>query len=280
MIRIIVAVHFLFLSASLMAQELESELLFYGDVMTYAFEDENRMRAANEFTELLMTYLGKDPMLEKEADFKKYLIVLDLDEGRKLISWKARLKAHEYRYGCYLLEKGKDPKRFTRTEALTADMAFMTSTADDWYGCQYYNFKKMSKDKYLILGIDPTSEYDNQKIADVLIFNKDGSITLGGPHFEDKESPGTYANRIIISYSSDAAVTFNYNPQLDILIKDHLESRLGMQAGQGATNIPDGTYEGYKLEKDKWMYVEKIFDHVYETAPIPKPTQSGLFKGK
>ncbi len=280
MIRIISLFNILLFTTHILAQDIESELFFYGDVMTYAFEDENRLRAASEFSSLLETYLEANPMLEKEADFKKYLIILDLDKDRKLISWKAKLKDYKYEYGCYLLEKDKDPLPFVRTETLSDEMAFMTSTPEDWYGCQYYNFQKMSKNQYLILGIDPTSEFDNQKIADILTFNKDGSITLGGPHFEDKESLGTYANRIIISYSSDAAVTFNYNPQLNILIKDHLEPRLGMQAGQGATNIPDGTYEGYKLDGDKWVYVEKIFDHVYETAPIPKPTQSGLFKEK
>ena len=267
------------ISIPALAQEnVEGDLLFYGDVMLNAYEGKNRMRAAKEFTTLFDRHLEANPMLDTDADFQKYLSILNLEPNRKLITWHVNTTDFNCEFHGYFLEEGKKPIRLNRTEPLAAEMAFMTSTNDDWYGCRYYNYKQLSENQYLIMGMDISSEFDNQKIADILTINEDGTLTLGAPLFEDKESPGTYVNRIVLSFSSDASVNLNYNQDLDILILDHLEARMGLQAGQGATNIPDGTYEGYKEQDGKWMYVEKIFSHVYEEAPRPKPTQSGLFK--
>ena len=58
-----------------------------------------------------------------------------------------------------------------------------------------------------------------------------------------------------------------------MIVHDHLEYIMGLQAGQGPTFIPDGTYEGYYYKNSKWMYKEKMFDHMYEedNPPRPKP---------
>ena len=274
---------FIFLIISLTAnsqKEIETDLLFYGDVMINAFEDQNRIRASKEFSSLFEQHLESNPMLNTKAEFNKYISILDLDKNRKLVTWQVKTENFKYDFMGYFLEKGKKPIEFTRTEALSSKMSFMTCTEDDWYGCIYMDFKQLSDNQYIIFGRDPSNQFDNQKVADILTINGENSLTFGAPIFEDKKSRETFINRIILSYSSDASVFLHYHKGLNLLLHDHLEPRMGLQAGQGATNIPDGTYEGYEEKNGKWMYVEKIFNHVYEDAPIPKPTQSGLFKKK
>jgi len=210
----------------------------------------------------------------KSKGFAKFISVVKFpDEDRALLSWHIKGEDEVYDFKGFFYDEGSYTE-FNRTEALDDHMAFSSSTSEEWYGAVYTEVMKMEKDKYLIFGFDHNGEFDNQKIVDVLSL-KQGKIQLGDEIFEDKESPGTFVNRIILSYSSDAAVQLNYHPGLEIIINDHLQPRLGLQAGQGATNIPDGTYEGYFLDDGKWMYKEKIFDHMYEedNPPIPKPVQ-------
>lgn len=99
----------------------------------------------------------------------------------------------------------------------------------------------------------------------------EGEITLGGEFFEDRNSPGTYLERIMIRYSIDATANLNYNPGLKMIIHDHLIQRIGRMPGQGPVMLPDGTYEGYEWKDGKWQYVEKIYEHTYDEAPRPTP---------
>ena len=136
----------------------------------------------------------------------------------------------------------------------------------------YYSIKKLEENKYLIFGFNQIDQFKNAKVLD-MIHVKDGTVTLGEEIFEDKNDLDTYQNRIILTYSGDASVNLNYNPGLEMIVHDHLIQRMGQLEGQGPTNVPDGSYEGYKLENGKWMYKEKIYDHSYgeNNAPRPKP---------
>lgn len=254
---------------------IEKDLHFYADVMVNAFEGENRMRAGQEFHGLFLEYSKGTSLQEWEAKgFAKFISVVKFpEEDRAMVSWHIKGNDEVYDFKGFFYDAGAYSE-FNRTEGLDDHLAFASTGSEDWYGAVYTDVMKMENDKYLIFGFDHNGMYDNQKIVDVLDI-KEGKILLGAEIFEDKESPGTFLNKIIISYSSDAAVQLNYHPGLEIIINDHLQPRLGLQAGQGATNIPDGTYEGYFLEDGKWMYKEKIFDHMYEedNPPIPKPVQ-------
>ena len=54
--------------------------------------------------------------------------------------------------------------------------------------------------------------------------------------------------------------------------------------GQGMTNVPDGSYEGYYYEEGLWKYKEKIFAFISETPPQGKSilgaNRKSLFGGK
>jgi len=255
-------------------QETDSDILFYADVMNNAFEGDNRIRAGKEFYNLFVMYMSDNSLEQlKESSFSKFIMVTNFpEENRALISWHIKGDDDVYDYKGFYCDQSGKLMEFNRTEALVSDMSYTISTTDDWYGALYYNIMKLEKNKYLVFGLDANGTYDNQRILDVMTIGDDG-IILGDEIFEDKDSPGTYVNRLIISYSSDASVSFKYDPTLKVIIHDHLEPRMGLQAGQGVTSIPDGTYEGYYEKGGKWLYKKKIFDHVYDEAPIPKPVQ-------
>jgi len=249
---------------------IESELLFYADVMVNAFESTSRQRAATEFDNLFEDYLASGQAFQKEASFYKFISILDSPDSKfKLISWLKRIDDDVSDYSGYIFYNDGEYIKFNRSERLTKELAYSSCTNNSWYGCLYYKIMKSDKD-YLVFGKDFNGKYDNQKIVDLI--SLDGKrVVFGKPVFEDKEEPDTYLNRIVLRFSSDASVNLNYNPKMEMIVHDHLAPRMGLQPGQGPTNIPDGTYEGYQYKKGKWRYKKKLFNHVYETAPRPKP---------
>ncbi len=254
----------------LMERDLSSDLLFYGDIMMNGFENSSRERAAVMFEKLFDQYLTENKTIDEEEPFRNYISVLPSPNNDfTLVSWMVKLDDRNCSYKGYLL-KNNEVIKFNRTEGISQETAYSTSTVDDWYGCLYYEIMEHEKDSYLLFGFDGEGKYDNQRLIDVLTINGD-EISFGAPIFEDSESLDTYLNRIIISYSSDASVVLHYHPGLDLIIHDHLLPRMGQQAGQGPTNIPDGSYEGYQKKGNKWMYREKIYNHTYEEAPRPQP---------
>ena len=258
---------------SLQAQsdiDLSKELMFYGDVMVNTLEPSSRIRAGTEFKKYFEQYLENRETV-KDTEFLKFTSTVQApDDAFTLITWQVQKDSFEFNFEGYLLKKEGTIIKLNRTGLLGSDAAYQTNTEEDWYGCIYTNIKKMDKGKYLLFGFDASTQYDNQKLLDPLTITDNG-LQFGAPIIEDKESLGTFVNTLVISYSSDATVSLSYNKGLDLIIQDHLEPRLGLQARQGVTNIPDGTYEGYYLNKGKWMYKAKLYDHVYEDAPRPKP---------
>ena len=42
--------------------------------------------------------------------------------------------------------------------------------------------------------------------------------------------------------------------------------------GRGITSVPDGSYDGLRLEKGgRWKYIVKVFNDVMDEAPRPEP---------
>ncbi len=258
---------------------LSEQLLFYGDIMVNTLEPTTRTRAGAKFKEYFEEYLeDQDSVIDTE--FLKFTSTIEAPDNEfTLITWQVRRDSFEYNFEGYLLKKDGAIINLNRTGLLGSDAAYQVSTENDWYGCIYTSIKKMDKNKYLLFGFDASTQYDNQKLVDPLTISDTG-LEFGAPIIEDKESLGTFVNTLVISYASDATVSLNYNKGLDVIIQDHLEPRLGLQAGQGVTNIPDGTYEGYYFDDGKWMYKAKLYDHVYKDAPRPKPVFNDSEKEK
>lgn len=249
---------------------LMDDLMFYGDAMINGVEASTRVRAANNFEKLFETYLSENKNVEAGLAVKKFISILPAPNDEfTLISWMIKGPESIAEYKGYLLIDNQVIK-LKRNSKLNAETASSTSTTEDWYGCLYYHIMEHEKNSYLLFGLDGDGKYDNQKLVDVLTID-DKKVSFGAPIFEDPENLETYLNRLIISYSADAAVSLNYHEGLGVIMHDHMQARMGKLPGQGPTNIPDGTYEGYEKVNNKWHYIEKMYSHTYEEDNPPRP---------
>ncbi len=165
------------------------------------------------------------------------------------------------------------------------DASPFTSTPTDsvrnnlnWIGAIYYGIvqKEFSGKKYYtLLGYDDNDISTTRKWIDVLTFDKEGKPQFGGTYFnypEDSIKPPQPAYRFCLEYKKDAHPKLNYDPEMDMIVFDHLISETDHQS-QKYTLIPDGDYEGFSWKNGKWNYVKKIFDQKLQDgqAPLPMP---------
>jgi len=148
-------------------------------------------------------------------------------------------------------------------------------TPDKWYGALYYNIRQFDTDeglKYLLFGYDGYSFFNKRKLVDVLTIGN-GTATFGAPVFVKQDSTLTQpqlSNRLLMEYSAEASCGMNFDETYDMVLFDHLIP-MGGNYGQGMTMVPDGSYEGYRLENARWHWLEKVFHQTQEDAPRPEP---------
>jgi hypothetical protein len=104
----------------------------------------------------------------------------------------------------------------------------------------------------------------------VLTFNEKGEPVFGGPYISFREDsvkkPTQF--RFNIEYKKEAATTFNYDPEKDMIVFDHLMPE-GDEPERKDSYIPDGDFEGFKWKDGQWVHIEKIFHFQLKDGEFP-----------
>lgn len=199
------------------------------------------------------------------------------DSSFRIFTWQLYVDVNEYRYFGAIQMNTPELKLYALSDRSfqieESNLEQMVLSPEQWYGAVYYNlqeFKSADKTKrYLLFGFDAYHFFHKRKIIDVLSFDASGAPVFGAPVFyhkpEDK-APFT-KNRVVLQYSAEASVHLNYDPEYEKIIFDHLIVQNG-RYGEGPTAIPDGSYDAYKLEKGRWVYIDKVFNDSQDTPPM------------
>ena len=154
-----------------------------------------------------------------------------------------------------------------------------------WIGSIYYRIVMKShqgRNYYTLLGYDEHSMRSTRKRVEVLHFDDQGRPIFGGGFFSfvpDAERKALQS-RFWIEYKKDGNARMQYDPELDLIIYDHLISETNEPAKR-YTYIPDGDYEGFRWVNGKWVHVEKVFDFKLKDgeAPVVAPVKGNKFGG-
>lgn len=153
-----------------------------------------------------------------------------------------------------------------------------------WIGAVYYNIIKneyKGKNYYTLFGIDRNSARTSKKWIEVLTFNEKREPVFGGPVFSFAEDslikPTLY--RFSMEFKKDARIYLNYEPDLNMILVDHLISETD-EPESPWTFVPDGDYEGFKWKDGKWVHIDKVFTFKLNDgeAPVDDPVMD--LKGK
>ncbi len=146
---------------------------------------------------------------------------------------------------------------------------------DTWIGAVYYNIVEThynGKKYYTLFGYDENSVRSNKKWIEVMTFDNRKMPVFGGPYFafdRDTVKRGVQY-RYHIEYKKEASTTMNYDPEMQMILVDHLVSESD-EPDNPWTLIPDGDYEGFKWENGKWQHVNKVFDQKLKDGEFPMP---------
>lgn len=208
------------------------------------------------------------------------------DSSFRVFTWQLYVDENDYRYyGAIQMNSGLlrlFPLVDRSFQTDLENIEYETFPADKWYGAVYYNLRQVEGPQgsyYLLFGFDGNEFFRKRKVVDVLAFGADGKPSFGAPVFVQLENgrPVETKKRLFLEYSSGATVRLNYDELLEMIIFDHL-IEMGGQYGEGMVYVPDGSYEGYRLEGGRWVYIPKIWDQVQDEPIRPMPILDGKKK--
>lgn len=200
------------------------------------------------------------------------------DSSFRIFTWQ--MKKDEYVY----LQKGaiQVPTRDGSLKLFPLhDVSMFTRNPMDsarsprnWIGAIYYRIvmKEYNGRKYYTLfGFDDFSVSSNKKWLEVLSFNDQGEPVFGGNFFSYKEDsiPRPTQKRFSIEYKKEARTFLNYDPDLDVILVDHLISESD-EPEKRSTYVPDGDYEAFKWKNGQWVHVNKLFNQRLKDGEFPK----------
>lgn len=256
----------------------EDSLHVLADSMINGLSPGTRFRSDSSFVKILVRALKIKNSFRYH--FKELETVSQLsppDSSFRIFTWQ--LKKDNYMY----IQKGAIQMRTPNGELklfplfdasmFTGKPVDSIRNRNNWIGAIYYRViqkQYAGKNYYTLLGFDDFSIASNRKWLEVMTFNEQGEPVFGGPFISYKEDTvkKQMANRFVIEYKKEARTTFNYNPEMDMIIYDHLISETE-EPEKKDTYIPDGDFEGFKWKDGQWVHVDKVFNVTLRDGDFP-----------
>ena len=150
-------------------------------------------------------------------------------------------------------------------------------TPNNWIGAIYYRIVLKTfngKKYYTLLGFDDYSISSTKKWMEVLTFNSGGDPVFGGPYISFREDSVRKPTKVRfnIEFKKEAGTSFNYNPEMDMIVYDDLVSE-SEEPNHKDTYVPDGDFQGFKWKDGQWVHVEKVFNFKLKDGEFPKDNQ-------
>lgn len=261
-------------------QSMEDTLAVLSYMMVNDSMPEHRFAACKKFIPQLVEVLkNKNSFNYKFDKLQAIPILYPADSTFRIFTWQIYVDKETYhQYGAIQMNSSELKLfRLLDRPMYHPNIDRVQLQADEWIGALYYNIHQFDTPqgrKYLLFGFDGHSFFTKQKIMDVLSF-EDGKPIFGAPVFHKVSKSGSPVTtyRKLIKYSAETTIRLNYDPTMEMVIFDHVLPKSSPFPGQSTTWLPDGSYEGYKLDNGKWTHVEKVFEHKYNDKefPIPEP---------
>jgi hypothetical protein len=247
-------------------QKKEDSLQKLSANMVFSEKTADRFRSDSIFTRTFVRALKVKNAFYYPFDSLNVSKLYSPDSTFRIFTWQ--LKKDEYVY----LQKGAiqmnmpdgSLKLFPLFDysMFTAKPLDSVRTRNNWIGAIYYRIipKEYNGRKYYtLLGFDDFSINSNRKWLEVLHFNERGEPVFGGAMISFKEDSvkKPIQARFNIEYKKEAKTFFNYDPEKDIIVFDHLISESN-EPERKSTYIPDGDFEAFKWQNGQWVHVERL----------------------
>ena len=127
-----------------------------------------------------------------------------------------------------------------------------------WPGMLYYQVLRHKAGRnviYTLIGYHFNDRYSDKKIIDVLFFDENQEPVFGKPVFRTDEG---IQHRVIFEYSGEVVMTVRYNPEMKMIVYDHLSPIEPELKGHLRFYAPDFSYDGYRWKSGMWNHQSDI----------------------
>ena len=238
--------------------------------------EQERFAACRALIQTLVRTLKVENSFQYRFDrLKSVSMLAPPDSSFRIFTWQLFVNDSTYRYYGAIQMNNPELKLFPlidRSGEMDERPLYETLTPERWYGALYYTLRQFDAKegrKYRLCGYDAYAFFEKRKVIDVLGFDDAGKPGFGAPVF-DKPGAKVDELRMIFEYSAEASVRVNWDEQYQMVLFDHLIP-WPSPFGRGITYVPDGSYDGLRLEKGRWKFIDKVFNDVQEEAPRPEP---------
>ena len=280
-------------SDEIVLQQKEDSLKTYSIDLIQAINAQNRFKADSLFTKMFVRALKVNHSFYYPFDSLQTISKLyPPDSSFRIFTWQMVINDNIIRQHGAIQMKTADGslKLYPLIDKsdVTINIADTIGNNKGWIGAVYYRIienKSKSQKYYTLLGYDENNIRSNRKIIEVLNFVND-EPEFGGRYFsfENDAVKLPTLSRYIMEYKKSTGARLTYDENLSMIVFEHLESESN-EPKKKWTLIPDGDYEGFKWNNDKWVHVEKVFNQVTPEGkePVPSPlkdTQGNLQEDK
>lgn len=249
-------------------------LLAYA-VVNDSIEQERFAACRALITTLVRTLKIENSFQYRFDRLKSVSILAPPDSSFRIFTWQLFVNDSTYRYYGAIQMNSRELKMFPlfdRSFEMGERPVSEQLPPERWYGALYYNLRQFdTKEKrfYLLFGFDAYTFFEKRKVIEALSFDALGKPVFGATVFDRPDVKGEEM-RLLFEYSAEASVRVNWDDQYQMVLFDHLIT-MPSPFGRGFTNVPDGSYDGLRLEKGRWKFVNKVFNDVMPEAPRPEP---------
>jgi hypothetical protein len=230
--------------------------------------DSSRLNINKQIELVLDSVLAKDDSFSVQPNVFKHIgIITAPDKKFRIITWNVPLNIGKHKYfGRIQLKPSNDSvcKLFPLIDSsknYQNNITDLTFSQNKWYGALYYEIvpeKTGSNDVYILLGIHFNDLFTNRKVIEAMYFNETGDIVFGTPIFL---TGNKFQKRVVFDYTINAVMSLKYDEKQKMIVFDHLAPPSPLYSGNYTYYGPDFTFDGFKFEKNKWIYYPNINFH-------------------
>lgn len=269
--KLISSLLLLFLSCKLYAQDVSQELVALRtqedsmkivlDSLRGSRNDTGRTFWNKHFKRLVFDALEMSGSFSYPFDSLKSVARLTApDQAFRIINWNIENDNGTFSYYAYVLIAGNNHQIFELIDQSDRIIEPEDKTLDNkkWYGALYYQIilsGTRGRNEYTLLGWDGNNNSTKKKIIDVMTISRD-KLQFGAPVFKNPE--GGWKKRVVFEFSSQASLLMHWDAKNEQIVFDHLMPETPAAEGIFEFYFPDGSYDAYKLENEKWIYVNDV----------------------
>ncbi len=245
--------------------------MYLNNIAPYAFRSSNEKQRIDSNQ---VTYQTLKDILQYPESFdypfdslkKEISILINKEKTFRIFTWNLPKNDGTHLYFGFIQHRHKKQKNEKPeyqlhllsdiSEIIKNSPETYVGTAQKWYGMLYYQMID-AKNYWILLGWDGNEKLVQRKFIDVLYFKPDGTAIFGKDIFKlPKKNP----KRIMFQYSNDVVMTLRYEAKKNAIVFSHLspEREDVYMKEQYQFYGPDGSFDAFVKDKEKWKLVEDI----------------------